>query len=53
MLSGNTPCLNDLLQMSDIGLEIYVRPTTFFYYIRVNIIPLKSHDVLLLQNRYN
>ena len=28
MLSGNTPCVNDLLQISDKGLAIY--DTTFF-----------------------
>ena len=44
MLSGNTPCVNDLLQISDKGLAIY--DTTFF--TTFTSIPLKSHDVLLL-----
>ena len=45
MLSGNTPCVNDLLQISDKGLAIY--DTTFFYYFHIYT-PLKSHDGLLL-----
>ena len=36
MLSGNTPCINDLFQISDdIGLAIY---DTMFYYFHINTV---------------